>query len=116
VGTIGLLLTVTGLIISMIKYIENNKIEAIKESEEYVNKKIEEHEMELKQYTQKIDEFNAWKSDINTKIEVFSIKLEHNTEILENQSETLKTLNTSSQSIAVSLAVLSEAFKTLNFK
>lgn len=111
IGGISLLVTILGLIVSAIKYIESNKKSAIEESNEYTNKKIEDYILGTESLTKKISEIDSWKSDINTKMEVFNVKLEYNNKILETQSSNLKDLSVANQSIATSLAVLAEAIK-----
>ncbi len=110
-GGAGLLITIVGFIVSIIKYIENNKKEAVRESNKYTDKQIEEHNLNTKDYDAKVDEIIDWKSEINTKMEVFNIRLEHTNKILETQSENLKDISVANQSLATSLAVLAEAVK-----
>ncbi len=110
-GGVGLLITIVGFIVSIIKYIENNKKEAVRESNKYTDKQIEEHNLNTKDYDAKVDEIIDWKSEINTKMEVFNIRLEHTNKILETQSENLKDISVANQSLATSLAVLAEAVK-----
>jgi len=124
--TIGAIVTVGGVVAGFIYKINKAREDSIKESKEkleetekYINEDIKDLENKFTDFVKstylsaeyvnkRLLDLDLWRKEINGQIKLVGSELQHTNKLIEVQSEQLKTLTTSNNSLVTSIAVIAE--------
>lgn len=126
-GIVLIIIAIGGVIFGTIKLIQSKSSNAKSEALEQTNKDIESvrkiHDVELKEIhtemneiTQRLDELDNWRKDMNGQLKLINERQKFTNQILEEQKNNLVLVTHSLHTVSTNLAVLNESVKSSHLK